>query len=612
VADSDFIHLAAMPESPSQSGRTVLGVTVESEGSPIAETIGILSVSVERGVNRIPKAILVLSDGDMTTNDFPVSASDTFVPGARIRISAGYDGSESPIFEGVVVRHGISATRTNLSTLVVECRDPAVAMTLARRNACYTDSKDSDVISGLVARYRGLSSDVVSTSQTQRKLIQHYCTDWDFLVSRAELNGFLTIVEDGKVTVAPPDAATEPELRVTWGQDLFAFEAGMDARWQRASMKGVGWSPKDQAAVEGEAQGVDLGLQGDLGSARLASALLASDPQEALQTPLPLEADTLSEWAKARQTRAELARVRGRMTFEGSAKARVGGRIELAGVGSRFEGKVFVGSVLHQIEAGSWTTEVEFGMDPFGFTERKDVMAPPAAGRTPGIAGLHVGVVRKLDENPDGEPMILVSIMSPGISDGDSGAVWARLVHPYASSSFGWFFIPEIGDEVVLGFLDDNPSHPVILGSVYSSSHEPPHPLTADNFTKAIVTRSKLTLEFDDEKKVVTVVTPAGNTIVLSDEDRSIVLADQHGNRAQLNQDGIRLESPADITLDAKGKITLNAVDNVEVSSTSDVKVSGLNIGCEAQVGFTGKGSATAELSASGQTTVKGAIVLIN
>jgi hypothetical protein len=43
-----------------------------------------------------------------------------------------------------------------------------------------------------------------------------------------------------------------------------------------------------------------------------------------------------------------------------------------------------------------------------------------------------------------------------------------------------------------------------------------------------------------------------------------------------------------------------------------DLKASGMNVACEAQVGFTGKGSATAELSAAGQTTVKGALVMIN
>ena len=42
------------------------------------------------------------------------------------------------------------------------------------------------------------------------------------------------------------------------------------------------------------------------------------------------------------------------------------------------------------------------------------------------------------------------------------------------------------------------------------------------------------------------------------------------------------------------------------------MKTAGLNVNCEAQVGFVAKGTATAEVSAAGQTTVKGAMVMIN
>ncbi|OYT86714.1 MAG: hypothetical protein CFE46_14735 [Burkholderiales bacterium PBB6] len=84
--------------------------------------------------------------------------------------------------------------------------------------------------------------------------------------------------------------------------------------------------------------------------------------------------------------------------------------------------------------------------------------------------------------------------------------------------------------------------------------------------------------------------------LVLNEEDGSLLLKDAYGNQIQMDASGIRIESSKDLVL--------NAVANLQASA--------LNINCTAQVGFTGKGSATAELSASGQTTVKGAMVLIN
>ena len=140
----------------------------------------------------------------------------------------------------------------------------------------------------------------------------------------------------------------------------------------------------------------------------------------------------------------------------------------------------------------------------------------------------------------------------------------------------------------------------------------PPYELTADNFTKAIVTKSQLKIEFDDDRKITTIITPGGNQAVLSDDEKSILLQDQNGNKVELSPDGIVLDSPKDISVAAKGKITIDAVGEIAMNSKADVSVKGMNVNHEANVGFAAKGNATAELSASGQTTVKGAMVMIN
>jgi uncharacterized protein involved in type VI secretion and phage assembly len=198
------------------------------------------------------------------------------------------------------------------------------------------------------------------------------------------------------------------------------------------------------------------------------------------------------------------------------------------------------------------------------------------------------------------------------VTQAETAGVWARLATYYGSDGVGHFFIPEIGDEVILGFLNGDPSHPLILGSLYSSKRKPPYEPAAENNTKAIVTRSKLTVLFDEDKKAITITTPGKNKIVLNDDEKSILLQDQTGNKVTLSESGITLDSPKDIALSAKGKISLDAVGNISVASKADLKQSGLNIANSAQVGFSAKGAATAELSASGQTTVKGALVMIN
>ncbi len=596
-----------MPDSPQKNaGSGIVRLTLFSNGAQVEETVQIVSIAVTKAFNRIPTARLVLLDGDMPEQDFPLSDSDQFKPGSEIKVNAGYDQDEETIFQGVVIKHGIDISGNNDARLVVECRDKAVAMTIGRNNANYIDSKDSDIISQLIGD-NGATADVEATATQHKELVQYYCTDWDFMLSRAEVNGLLVDVDAGKVTVKSPQTDAAAQLKVTYGDDLLEFHADIDARSQYAKVKAASWDQKTQAVIEDQASPPTLNRQGDLKASDLAKVINLDAFR--LQTAAPVDQGALLSWVKAQQLKSGLARIRGSMKFQGSSKALVGGLIELAGVGKRFNGSVFVSAVRHDFARGDWVTEVEFGLAPDWFAERRDLVAPPAAGLVPGVEGLQIGVVKQLDEDPEGEYRVQVSV--PVLQAATEG-VWARLAKFYASEGIGAFFIPEIGDEVVLGYLNNDPAYPVILGSLYSSKRKPAYEPSAENFTKALVTKSELKVEFDDEKKVITIVTPGNNTIVISDEDKSILLQDQNNNKVELSDSGIVLDSPKDIKISAQGKVSIDAVGNVEVTSQADVKHAGLNVNNTAQVGFVAKGNASAEVSASGQTTIKGAMVMIN
>lgn len=596
-----------MPTSPATKGDSVVALTVFSNGSELAQTSAIVSVTITKAINRIPTARIVILDGDMPNQKFPISNSAALIPGAEIKITAGYDQNQSTVFQGIIVSHGMKISGDNYARLVIECRDKAVGMTIGRKSANFVDVKDSDVISRLIGNYKGLSADVAATTTQYKELVQYYCTDWDFLVSRAEVNGMLVTVESGAVTVKSPQTSGTPQLRVTYGEDLMEFHAELDARAQFTSVTGTVWDQKSQKVLQQTAGPKALNAQGNLGGGTLAHVVGPATFR--LQTPIFMETTALKAWIDGQQMKSGLARVRGRMTFQGSAQAGIGELIELHGVGDRFNGEAFISSVKHDISNGNWITEAEFGLSPEWFAEQRNLVAPPASGFLPGIEGLHIGVVKKLDEDPEGEQKVQVSVP---VLEADTDGVWARLAGFYGSDGIGAFFIPEVGDEVVLGYMNNDPCHPVILGSLYSSKRKPPYSLTADNFTKAIVTKSKLKLEFDDDKKVITIMTPGKNTIMLSDDDKSILLQDQNSNKVTLSSSGILLDSPKDIAITAKGKITIEAVGEIDISSKADVKVAGLNINNSADIGFVAKGNASAELSASGQTTVKGAMVMIN
>ena len=596
-----------MADSPTANTGSPMSFIITSDGSEIDDAISICSISIQQTINKVSSAKIVVRDGDMPSQNFPISNEDTFKPGKEIVIKAGYEGNNDTIFEGIVIRHGIKINGENFSRLVVECRDKSIAMTVARSNVNYVDSKDSDIISKLIGNHSGLSADVEATETKYKELVQYYTSDWDFMLSRAEANGLLVTVDAAKVVVKSPQTSETEVLEVTYGDDLIEFSADVDARWQLSEVKSASWDPSTQKLVEEQVKPQTLNSQGDLSTSDLSSVLkIKSFP---LQTPCPIEKAGLNAWATGQQIKSGLSRIRGRMKFQGSAKPKAGCLIKVSGVGNRFNGNVYVSGVKHKFSDGNWISDVDFGMSPDWFTERRDLSAPVASGLLPGVEGLQIGVIMKLDEDPSQENKVQVKVPSLMM---ETEGVWARLANFYASDSFGAFFIPEVGDEVILGYLNGDPSHPIILGSLYSSKIKPPYGITADNFTKAIVTKSKLSVEFDDDKKIITITTPGKNKIVLDDDAKSILLEDQNKNKVELSDSGIILDSPKDISISAKGKITLDATGELSLSSKADINGEGLNINLTAKAGFVAKGSASAEVSASGNTTVKGAMVMIN
>jgi uncharacterized protein involved in type VI secretion and phage assembly len=190
---------------------------------------------------------------------------------------------------------------------------------------------------------------------------------------------------------------------------------------------------------------------------------------------------------------------------------------------------------------------------------------------------------------------------------------WLRTVSPYAASERGFFFIPEIDDEVLIGFDAGNAERPFVMGSLYNGVNKPHSnwPNSKNSF-KGIATQSGLRLEFDEEKKTTTIDTPAGNKIVISDDEKSILLSDENMNKVEMSPDGIVLDSMKDISINSKSKIILDATAGVEISSVADVKVSGLNIDQNADMSFKANGGASATLEGGGSTTIKGALVMIN
>ena len=596
-----------MASSPVTEKTDLVTYTVNSGGSPIKDTYQVISIRVERSANKIPYCEIELADGNPATEDFPISDSDTFVPGAEIEVQAGYENTNTTIFKGIVVKHSIRISNDEGPLLVVICKDEAVKMTVGRNNAYFQDQLDSAIMSTLIGNYGGLTADVTATSNTLKEVIQYYATDWDFMLTRADANGMIVIVQDGKVSVKNPDDETDEVLTLTYGLDIYEFDAEIDAETQLKSVKSNAWDLANQEISSGDSSLSNLDM-GNLSGTTLAE-VIGLDSYD-LQSAGFLESGMLGTWAKAQTTKSKYAKIQGTVKFQGSALALPGTLIEFKGVGERFNGKGFVSGISHDISQGNWVTTAHIGLSPEWFAAENKPEAPVAAGLLPGIQGLQIGKVKQINDDPDGEFRVLVKL--PLIQSSEDG-VWARLATFYASSDVGAFFYPEVDDEVVVGFFNDDPRYPVVLGSMYSSGRAAPETPEEQNNIKAFVSREKMKITFDEEKKVITIITPGSNQLVFSDEDQSIKMTDQNGNFIELSPSGIEINSASNIKIEAAEAITITGPTGITGSASGgDISWSAMNISGSADIEYSASASASASFSSSGELSITGTMVLIN
>nr|WP_315157149.1 type VI secretion system tip protein VgrG [uncultured Flavobacterium sp.] len=573
----------------SQSPDLVTHKILIGEGEELPKTYQVKSIVVHNEINRIPMAQIILIDGDASERDFKLSNEDLLIPGKKVEITAGYHSDEETIYKGIIIKHTIKI-KDGSSCLIIECKDEAVKLTIGRKSKYFYEVKDSEVFEEIISTY-GLDKDVEATNFSHKELVQYNTSDWDFIVSRAQANGKLCFVENGKIAIKKPNVTSKSVETITFGATMLDFDAEIDARNQFSKISSYSWSYTNQELVEIEGADPNISLNGNLTSSDLAGTIELENLE--LRHGGNISEVELQDWADAKLLFQQLSKVRGRVKFQGISKVKPNTIITLEGVGDRFNGKAYITGVFHQISEGNWTIDAQFGLNPEWFSETYDINTPPASGIIPAIKGLHIGIVTQLQDDPNGEDRILVKI--PIVNNEEQG-IWCRIASLDAGENRGAFFRPEIEDEVIIGFINEDPNNAIVLGMLHSSGK--PSPITAsdDNHEKGFVTRSEMKLLFNDEKKSINIETPAGKKITLDEDAGTIVIEDENSNVITIDSNGIKMESA--------GKI--------ELIATGDVNIEGANVNIKASAQFKAEGSTGVEMSSSATAILKGSIVQIN
>lgn len=247
------------------------------------------------------------------------------------------------------------------------------------------------------------------------------------------------------------------------------------------------------------------------------------------------------------------------------------------------------------------------------------------------IPGITTGIVK---ENWDQDHQGMVKVEMYLGEAGKNVTGWIPVMSSYAGQDYGNYQLPEIGQEVVIGFHFGERNYPIVLGCLWNKKNTlPKETANKDNTIKKFRTKGGCEVIFDDEKgkEKIIVTTPAKLSFTIEDEAQIINIKDEKeensikmdckngllsfqankkmefkiGKEAVISIDDKSINIKSDtISQDAKQKIAING-QNVNVEAKANVSVA-----AKASVNIEGK--AGVKINSSALLELKGSMVKIN
>lgn len=548
---------------------------------------------------------------------------------ARLLARAGGETAPKPLLEGVVTALEVELDETGTFT-VVRGLDESHRLLRGRRVASYQNMTLADIC-GQVAQRAGLKPGTVDVAgPVIEHIAQPNVTDWEFVRGLAEEAGAQAYVRDGHLHITrPAEASGAPDgsaragrdpLVLELGDNLLRCRAGVSAAEQVSEVEVRGWDVGAKAPVVGRAPAgtsstLELGVTAAEVSAPFGEArFVVTDAAYGAQAQVDRAAKALAE--RIAGSFAELEAV-----IRGNPQVRAGSAVALNAVGAPFEGRYTVTSSRHLFDAvrgyETWiTVSGQQERSLFGLTGGGGQGAAGAPGGLGRCAGLVSGTVTDTHD-PQGSGRVKVRF--PWLSD-EYASDWARTAQSGGTGG-GEAFIPEVGDEVLVGFEHGYLDRPYVLAGLYNGKDRPGggggapaadagtpgsggdlvDPTTGAVNRRAFASRSGNQLELLDAADG-----PQGVRLRTGDGKLTIDL-DRRGTAVVINSDGsVTIEAKEEVTVKAAKGVALDAGrgvlaltgDSVTVSSRSGVAVDG--------------GNGTVALSTGGAVEVRGGHVTVD
>ncbi len=563
-------------------------------------------LSVEESLN-LPTAFTIALENPYYSDTSPWRFDDYFALGQTIRI--GFEASQtndqglssttmSYLIEGEITGIESHFSAESQAPIIVRGYDTSHRLHRGRHNRSFQDYTDSDIVEEIAAEVGIEIGQVDSSGEPRAYIFQENQTNMEFLRYRAARLGFELFVRDGKLYFRRPTA--DDNLTLEWLKDFGTFQVRVTSAEQVSGVEVRAWDYMGKQAIVSTAQSDATLTETEYGKGAAMSADfgLSSRPPKAYVVDKPVESAKEAD-AIAQALFDELG---GDFTVadaqaEGNPDIRAGRLVTLADMG-KYDGDYYIAETRHLYYNRRYTTEFAVrGLR--GGNRLGDLMMQPRL--RPGQTFL-VGIVTN---NQDPEGLGRVRVRFPTLTPQEDGSGhesnWARVVAIGAGSDRGLHCLPEIEDEVLVGFEHGDIHRPYVIGNVWNGEDAPPDAV-ADAVNRGKVrlrtlrTRTGHQMQFVEEDKGTSqaglhLETASGAKVSLNDSTDTITVETKHGHRLTFSdsQGAITLRSRGGheialndtmqvLSIRSTGSLSLQAATSVDIQALGLVNLRGASV----------------------------------
>jgi uncharacterized protein involved in type VI secretion and phage assembly len=495
------------------------------------------------------------------------------------------DKSKELSFIGIVTGVSFDNAIDGLNRVLITAQSPTIVMDGSKQNAFFRDQTASDIIGSILRSHPITLGKVESTKKKLKFSVQYRESDYDFIMRHAKSQGKFAFYDGTEFRVVAANSSDSEDL--IWRKTLGALSVRVGAEPSEYKSDVYNYEQKKTFSHDSKSISQQASLSDLSKASPSASAKIYKKPGYIeVQAPPVDDARSLDDILKIARGQS-MGRMIDCLGHSIIPTVAVGHCVNIKQMADAVSLTYWVKSVEHVFD-DSGKYHNTFECTPL------DLAFPDGEGGREKVTQLQTAVIV---DNNDPDKLGRVKVKFPW--SGSDETPWARYVEIHAGADRGMFCIPEIGDEVIVGFELGIPDRPMVLGSVYNKDDKPHSKAGSDeNLVKMFTTKGGNEIFFSDEsgKEQIQITTKDGkNQIVLSMDGPKISITSDGGDISITGKN---------ISIESDEKIALKAGTGFEAKAGADMKL-------EASANFKSKAAASYDAEGA-MVNVKGNPIKLN